>query len=91
MTRDMKEVCKRFESVTDMRVVVRERTGDSAKNTAKAEPLRNQFCGRTDCFPCTTGGVEKCEKNGSGYRWMEKVLCMKERQQGMLIQEGLST
>ena len=50
----MKKVCKRFESVTDMRGVVRERTGDSVKNKAKAEHLRNQSCGRTDCFPCTT-------------------------------------
>ena len=72
MTRDMKEVCKRFESVTGMRVVVQERAGDSVKNTAKAEPLRNQSCGRTDCFPCTTGGGGKCEKNGSGYR----IVCL---------------
>ena len=61
ITRDMKDVCKRFESVTGMRLVVRERAGDSVKNTAKAEPLRNRSCGRTDYFPCTTGGVEKCE------------------------------
>ena len=66
MTRDMKEVCKRFESVTGMRVVVQERAGDSVKSTAKAEPPRNQSCGRTDCFPCTTGGGGKCEKNSSG-------------------------
>ena len=101
MTRDMKEVCKRFECVTGRRVVVQERAGDSVKSTAKAEPLRNQSCGRIDCFPCTTGGGGKCEKNSSGYRiisffsssarLMERVLSMRERQQGMLIQDGLST
>ena len=61
----MKEICKRFESVTGMRVVVQERAGDSVKNTAKAEPLRNQSCGRTNCLPCTTGEEGMCKNNGS--------------------------
>ena len=72
MTREMKEVCTKFETVTGMRVVVQERAGDSIKHTARAEPLRNQYCGRMDCFTCSTGGGGKCEKNGSGYR----IVCL---------------
>ena len=41
VTCEMKKVCKRFEDVIGMRVVVQERAGDSVKHTAKAEPLRN--------------------------------------------------
>ena len=66
-TKELREVCRKFESVTGMRVAVQERAGDSIKHVAKAEPLRSQLCGRDDCFPCTSGGG-KCEKNGAGYR-----------------------
>ena len=71
MTKELKEVCRKFESVTGMRVAVQERAGDSVKHMAKPEPLREKGCGREKCFPCTTGGG-KCEKNGAGYR----IVCL---------------
>jgi hypothetical protein len=73
MTNEIKEVCRKFESVTGMRVVVQERAGQSVKLLAKAEPLKNQGCGRTNCFPCSTGGGQ-CEKNGVAYR-IECLTC----------------
>ena len=76
MTSEIKEVCRRFEAVTGMRVAVQERAGDSIKHIAKAEPLRERGCEREDCFPCTTGGEGKCEKNGVGYR-IECLSCQR--------------
>ena len=70
-TSEMREVCRKFEAVTGMRVAVLERAGDSVKHIAKAEPLRIQSCGRNECFPCQSGGG-KCEKNGTGYR----IVCL---------------
>ena len=61
MTSEIKEVCRRFEAVTGMRVAVQERAGDSIKHIAKAEPLRERGCEREDCFPCTKGGEGKCD------------------------------
>ena len=71
LSKDAKEVCRRFEQVTGMRVVVQERAGNANKALAKSEPLKNEKCGRNDCFPCETGGG-KCEKNGAGY----EVVCV---------------
>ena len=67
MTKEMKEVCRKFEQVTGMRIAVNERAGDSIKHTAKPEPLKTKGCDREDCFPCSTGGGQ-CRKNGAGYR-----------------------
>ena len=66
LTKELKEVCRKFELVTSMRVPMQERAGNALKHLAKSEPLRKKGCDRTDCFPCTTGGG-KCMKNGSGY------------------------
>ena len=88
MTNDIKEVCRKFESATGMRVVVQERAGQSVKLLAKAEPLKNQGCVRTSCFPCSTGGGQ-CEKNGVS--WQESQHYTKEKQQGMHLLEGSST
>ena len=66
MVADMKEVCRRFESVTGMRVVVQTRAGKANKQMAKSEPLRNKQCGRDECLVCKTRGG-RCEKNGAGY------------------------
>ena len=76
MTSDMKEVCRKFENLTDMRIVVQERAGASVKHLAKAEPLRNPTCQREDCFSCSTGGNGRCEKNGAGYR-IECLTCQR--------------
>ena len=66
LTAELKEVCRKFEEVTGMRVPVRERAGNALKHLAKSEPLKEKGCKREDCFPCATGGG-KCDKNGSGY------------------------
>ena len=66
MTNEMKDVCRKFENITGMKVVVQERAGASVKHTAKAEPLRSKGCLREDCFPCKSGGNGRCEKNGAG-------------------------
>ena len=70
-TCEMKDVCRKFEAVTGMRVVIQERAGDAVKHVAKAEPLRIKPCGRNECFPCMSEGG-KCEKNGAGYR----IVCL---------------
>ena len=67
MTKDIKDVCRKFEQVTGMRVAVNKRAGDAVKHVAKAEPLKRKGCGREDCFLCSTGGGQ-CTKNGAGYR-----------------------
>ena len=67
MSKEMKEVAKKFEEVTGWRVPVAERAGVRMASMAKAEPLRSKNCGRQDCFCCRTGGGN-CEKNGAGYR-----------------------
>ena len=60
-SKEMKEVCAKFEAVTGMHVVVKERAGLKNKSVAKAEPLKNKVCGRENCFPCTSGGGN-CQK-----------------------------
>ena len=80
LTEEMKEVCRKFEEVTEMRVVVQERAGNALKHLAKPEPLKNKGCGRNDCFPCKSSGPGKCEKNGCGYR----IRCETCRQAGRL-------
>ena len=72
MTKDMKVVCKDFETVTGWRIPVVERAGRAMRSMAKAEPLKRKGCQRDDCFPCTTGGGN-CERNGSGY----KISCIR--------------
>ena len=67
MSKDMKAVCRSFESVTGWRVPVVERAGLAMRSIAKAEPLKEKGCRRADCFPCTTGGGN-CERNGAGYK-----------------------
>ena len=64
---EFKDVCKKFEEVTEMRVVVQERAGNALKHLAKAEPLKTPGCRRDDCFPCCSSKPGKCEKNGVGY------------------------
>ena len=66
MTTEMKQVCKSFETVTGIRVVVQTRAGKANKQLAKSEPLKRKKCGRDDYFPCSTR-VGRCEKNGAGY------------------------
>ena len=63
MTKEMKEVCKKFEEVTGWRIPLVERVGISVRSIAKAEPLKMEGCKRLDCFPCTSGGGN-CEKKG---------------------------
>ena len=65
---ELKEVCRQFEKVTEMRVAVQERAGNAIKHLARSEPLKIPGCGRDDCFPCTTSGPGKCEKSSVGYR-----------------------
>ena len=43
LTEEMREVCRKFEEVTEMRVVVQERAGNALKHLAKAEPLKNRL------------------------------------------------
>ena len=76
MTSDLKEVCSKFEKLTNMRIVVQERAGASIKYEAKAEPLRRQSCQREEFFACTTSGNGRCEKNGTGYR-IECLTCQR--------------
>ena len=68
LAEELKDVCRKFEEVTDMRVAVQERAGNALKHLAKSEPLKIGGCGRDDCFPCTTSGPGKCEKSSVGYR-----------------------
>ena len=51
MTKDIKNVYRKFEQVTGMRVAVNKRAGDAVKHVAKAEPLKRKGCGREDCSP----------------------------------------
>ena len=44
MTTEMREVCRKFEAVTGMRVVVQERAGRANKTLAKSEPLKKEKC-----------------------------------------------
>ena len=76
MTSEIKEVCRRLEGVTGMRIAVQERAGDSIKHLAKAEPLKRKGCQREECFICTSGEGGKCEKNGVGYR-IECLTCQR--------------
>ena len=66
LTKELKEVCRRFEQVTGMRVVVQERAGKAIKSLAKSESLKMEKCGRGEFFVCSTG-TRKCEKNGIEY------------------------
>lgn len=61
----LKEVCKKFKTVTGVRVALKERAGDSVKHVAEADPLREKGFGRAaKLFPCTRGGG-KWDKNGA--------------------------
>ena len=67
MSREMKEVCRKFQEVTRWRIPVIERAGRSVRSIAKAEPLKEKGGKRQDCFRCTSGGGN-CERNRSEYR-----------------------
>ena len=67
LTTELKEICRKFEKVTSMRVQVQERAGNALKHLAKSEPLKMKSCNRADCFIYTTTKAGKCEQNGSGY------------------------
>ena len=67
MAIEMREICCKFETMTGMKILVKERAGEKNKQIAMAEPLKEKTCGRENCFPCSTGGGN-CEKNGIGYR-----------------------
>ena len=45
---EFKEVCRKFEEMTEMRVVVQERAGNALKHLAKAEPLKSPGCRGND-------------------------------------------
>ena len=84
MASEMRDVCAKFENVTGMHVVVKERAGQKNKSISKSEPLKNKTCGRENCFPCGSGGGD-CQKNGSGYR----VTCLTCQRDGFKsIYEG---
>ena len=68
LTNGLKDVCAKFQAASGLRVTVRERAGVSLKHDAKAEPLRNNSCGRHDCLCCSKGKPGKCEQNSVGYR-----------------------
>ena len=63
MTKQMKEICRKFEEVTGWRVPVIERAGNSVRSIAKADPLKAKGCKMADCFLCSSGGGN-CERNG---------------------------
>ena len=67
LTKEMKDVCVKFQEVTGMMAAVVEKAGAANKKLAKSEPLQRNGCGRAKCFPCSTGGG-KCEKNGVCYK-----------------------
>ena len=56
MTKEMKEGCKNFESVTGMRVTVHTRAGKANKQIAKSNPLKRKKCGREFFFPLHNKG-----------------------------------
>ena len=56
MTKELKEVCRKFESVTGMRVAVQERAGDSVKHMAKPEPLREKAVEERNASPAQQVG-----------------------------------
>ena len=92
MSSEMKVVCKQFENLTRMRVVVQTRAGRAIEPLAKSEPLKDRKCGQDECFPCSTrGGM--CEKNGAGYL-LRCETCqragrpMQVKQEGMDLVEG---
>ena len=66
MVADMKEVCRRFQSVTGMRAEVQTRAGKANKQMANSESLRSKKCGRDERLVCKTRGG-RCEKNEAGY------------------------
>ena len=52
---------------------MKERAGDSLKQDAKSEPLRNRSCGRDNCLCCSSGKPGNCEVNSVGYRIQCKI------------------
>ena len=70
MTREMKEVCKKFEEVTGWRIPVIERAGNHIRSIAMAEPLKEKGCKRLDCFLGTSGGGTLWEE---WFRLQDKV------------------
>ena len=41
LAEELKNVCRKFEEVTEMRVAVQERAGNALKHLAKSETLKN--------------------------------------------------
>ena len=75
MATEMKEVCCKFEAMTGMKVLIKQKAGEKNKQIAKAEPLKEKNCGRENCFPCSTGGGN-CQKNSIGYR-VRCLVCLR--------------
>ena len=60
MTKEMKDVCKKFEEVIGWRIPVVERAGISVRSIAKAEPLHNNLLIQPwpiSCWPAHRMGI----------------------------------
>ena len=67
LTKGLKDICNKFKESIGITVTVRERPV-SLGQVAKAEPLRQNSCGRQDCLCCSKGKPGKSESNSIGYR-----------------------
>ena len=68
LTNKLKDICKKFEKEHNIEVRVFERGGNKIERLVRSDPLKNETCGREDCFPCVSGGGGDCSRSCSAYR-----------------------
>ena len=61
LTENIKKVCADFGAAQNIQVPVFLRGGKRISSLVKPEPLANKTCGRTNCFPCISGGGGDCD------------------------------
>ena len=97
MTRDMKEVCRKFEEVTGWRISVNKRAGNSVRSIAKAEPLKEKDATGWIVFPAVLveetvrGMVQATGLSTRPASWLEFSVCTKLKLEVMVTSEERST
>jgi len=73
------KLVKKFQEVTrkhNFPIKFVEMSGYSLQNLLeRSDPFRKKKCGRSECFPCTSGGGGRCDKLGRAY----SLTCQKQK------------
>ena len=86
ISKQIKQVCKKFEKEHKIGVRLYERGGNKIENFVRSDPLKPKTCGRENCFPCKSGGGGDCARSCAAYR-VDCLECETENLKAVYIGE----